>query len=74
MRNRPAFAPCHGQQRHGVGDGLADIAAAEHLRVGKAVDEIDHQQPERARQFQVVAEALALVRADLLVHGYFSSG
>ncbi|MNT75894.1 hypothetical protein D3C72_2148390 [compost metagenome] len=74
VRDGPAFAPRHREQRHGVGDGIADIAAAEDRRIGKAVDEVHDQQPERPGQLQRIAEALALIRADFLVHHDLSSG
>src|SRR5581483_11593956 len=50
-----------GEQRHRVVDGVADIAAAEELLIGKAVGEIDDEQ----RRLRPEAETLSVALPDI---------
>ena len=46
------------EERHGGGDGLGDVAAAEHLRVGEAVDEVDDEQDRLPAEAGLLPEGL----------------
>src|SRR5690606_2215964 len=73
MGHHPAALTRLGQQRHRVGDGLRNVAAAEHVGVGETVDQIDDQQSDRRLEFELGAEALTRIGLDVVLAHFTAS-
>ncbi|MNT84839.1 hypothetical protein D3C72_2249200 [compost metagenome] len=74
VRNRPAVGARVGQQVPRLRDGLGYVAAAQHGRVGKAVDEVHDQQAKGRFERQRRAEALARIGGDIARDGVGGNG
>src|SRR5690606_1647454 len=61
------------QQRNGVGNGLRNIAATEHVGIGKAIDEVDDQQAYRSLELELGTKALTRIRLNVVLTHYYSS-
>ena len=67
--DRQAALAHHREQLAGLGNGVADIAAAVKRRIGEAVDEIDDQERRARAEAGLVTEALTRVDVEFLIDG-----